>query len=331
MSANEKLGEQLEAAAQSPFYAAKRSKQDLRHPANGLPRASTESYPEWKKHTYNYDALARLIGSHPPLAIFRSYATLNAKNLLYLQAELAELEDELSQLERRDQISDDANARQFQWEVRRLAKSEGEQWKKVLEVRAKLKEYNQALLQFKSLNALQKPYDHNITKLREWLDREDYGAMFLERPETVYDSTRQEEQNNDLVDVSARTQGDRFSRFLTYKVVPWLHRHIFQRPGRANRNSDRQSQIYDYSDRLLEHIAEVLSIVVSTLLPTISMFALYYIENTTLRLVFILCFSAVFTASLAVFTNARRIEIFAAVVAMASIQVVFIGTNGGGP
>ena len=41
-----------------------------------------------KKSSYNYQKLAQLIGKQPGLAIFRRFATLNAKNLLYLQVGL---------------------------------------------------------------------------------------------------------------------------------------------------------------------------------------------------------------------------------------------------
>ncbi len=42
-----------------------------------------------------YTALALLMGRVPEVAIFRRFSTLNARNLLYLQAELVQLEDDL--------------------------------------------------------------------------------------------------------------------------------------------------------------------------------------------------------------------------------------------
>lgn len=105
--------------------------------------SSVSIFPENKKSDFNYDTLADLIASQPSVSIFRRFAKLNAKSLLYLQAELALLEHQLEKLESADQTSDDLNKRQFQWEVRRLAESEGEHWQKVLQIRAKLKEYSQ--------------------------------------------------------------------------------------------------------------------------------------------------------------------------------------------
>jgi hypothetical protein len=46
--------------------------------------------------THGYPKIARLMGENPDLAIFRSFRELNARNLLYYQAELVHLEDQLS-------------------------------------------------------------------------------------------------------------------------------------------------------------------------------------------------------------------------------------------
>lgn len=87
--------------------------------------------------------------------------------------------------------------------------------------------------------------------------------------------------------------------------------------------------IYEYNDQTLKKILANVSIIISSLLPLASIFALYYITNAIYGLVFILLFSAVLSACLALFTDASRIEIFVATMAIISIQVVFIGTNVG--
>lgn len=163
------------------------------------------------------------------------------------------------------------------------------------------------------------PNAHDLGQLRGWLERPEYGAFFLERPEDVWDT-----RNTDLVALSSRIQeGDRFSRWLSDIVVPFFHRRIIHRP-RARHEVEVDST-YEYSDKRLNRVAEIFSIILSTMLPTVSIFALYYITEPVSRLGFVLAFSAVFTACLAIFTTARRIEIFAAAVTLASVQVVFIG------
>ena len=49
-----------------------------------------------------YPSLAHFIARDADAAIFRSYAQLSARNLLYLQSELHELEEQLRQLDRED-------------------------------------------------------------------------------------------------------------------------------------------------------------------------------------------------------------------------------------
>ena len=49
-----------------------------------------------------YTKVAELMGRHPELAMVRKFRTANMKNLLYMQAEITYLEEELHQMERRD-------------------------------------------------------------------------------------------------------------------------------------------------------------------------------------------------------------------------------------
>ena len=106
---------------------------------------SSSSSPKAKKSDYNYRALAELVGRQPGLAVFRRFSSLNAKNLLYLQAEIADLEQQLGDCEKKDLESDDTDQSQFLWSVAELKKSNGEQWQKILELRIKLKEYSKSL------------------------------------------------------------------------------------------------------------------------------------------------------------------------------------------
>ena len=108
--------------------------------------ADPNDWTQGKKTEYNYLKLAELIGNQPGFAVFRRSAALNAKNLLYLQAELAELEIQLNRLEADDQQGENVSHRKFQWQARLLMESAAgadKQWQKVLEIRAKLAEYSE--------------------------------------------------------------------------------------------------------------------------------------------------------------------------------------------
>jgi hypothetical protein len=94
-----------------------------------------------------YAPTATLMSRNPEMAIFRSFKMLNAQNLLYLQAELTEMERDLSLLREKDRTAVDKPVRQLyhqNWYYLSKSKRDGDdaQWQKSLEVRAKLDEYS---------------------------------------------------------------------------------------------------------------------------------------------------------------------------------------------
>jgi len=94
-----------------------------------------------------YPRIARLMGNDTEFSIFRRFAVLNAQNLLYLQAELVHPEAELQTIAEADNRADKQSRQDFAsswWALSHPEVAEdGEQWAKVLEIRAKLKEYSQ--------------------------------------------------------------------------------------------------------------------------------------------------------------------------------------------
>ena len=67
-----------------------------------MPQSST--FEALSQYVEGYPKLAGYITSLPEVAIFRRFGAMNARNLLYLQAELTDLEAALLQTERRDNV-----------------------------------------------------------------------------------------------------------------------------------------------------------------------------------------------------------------------------------
>jgi hypothetical protein len=91
-----------------------------------------------------YDRLARFLGSHPQMMMFRLFSTLGAKYTLYLQAELSHLEKDLEDASRADSESVDEERRNYQnswWDMHRARKDEDWQIQKVNEVGKALDKY----------------------------------------------------------------------------------------------------------------------------------------------------------------------------------------------
>lgn len=88
-----------------------------------------------------YDRLAALMARDPGSSIYRSFSKLNAKNLLYLQAEIAYIQIDLQDIIEEDGQSEDKVS--FPFSVWDMKNSEDPvQWEKVLEARKLLKEYS---------------------------------------------------------------------------------------------------------------------------------------------------------------------------------------------
>lgn len=90
---------------------------------------------------------------------------------------------------------------------------------------------------------------------------------------------------------------------------------------------DEENGLVHYKDTTLSAITRVFTILVSSLLPSASIFVLYFVDSLIDRLAIIMGFSVLFSISLAVLTSAQKIEIFAATAAFASVQVVFVGST----
>ena len=90
-----------------------------------------------------YGVIASCMSSDRDLCMFRRFGTLNARNLLYMQNELATLEEQLQALDTRCNSTE-------QWSLPRswycLEKDNGEFLKLVMKIREKLDAYSKTIL-----------------------------------------------------------------------------------------------------------------------------------------------------------------------------------------
>jgi len=95
-----------------------------------------------------YTRLASLMGAHPETAILRRFGSLNALNLLYLQAELTNLENALQKEAKADAESGHFDRTLYNRDWQSLSESvttengNPRQWELILQVREKLNEYS---------------------------------------------------------------------------------------------------------------------------------------------------------------------------------------------
>jgi hypothetical protein len=92
-----------------------------------------------------YPGLAKLMGPNfdQGFGIFRKFTELNARNLLYMQAEILCIEQELEILTYADERGPDPTTKSFARSVWEMRMSPGSaQWNKILEIRGKLDSYS---------------------------------------------------------------------------------------------------------------------------------------------------------------------------------------------
>ncbi|KAF2686626.1 hypothetical protein K458DRAFT_297185 [Lentithecium fluviatile CBS 122367] len=247
---------------------------------------------------------------HEGMGIFKRFSKLNTLNLLYMQAELMNLEQELKVLAYIDTGIPDRQT--FAISVRDMKQSpDSTQWRKVIEVRNMLRAYNKALREQAELSKMRDARDHDRDSIDHWIRIESGGDKFLSGCEA---RPWMPGSQRDLLSLSSRSTDDLFTRWIEEHVLPWLH-WLFFYPWKKPMKGEEATNITHYGKAGLKRMARALQGVLSTLLPSLAVLALYHISDPIVRLGAIAAFSAAFSLVLALFTKARPIEMFAATAA----------------
>ncbi|GAW23977.1 hypothetical protein ANO14919_135560 [Xylariales sp. No.14919] len=173
-----------------------------------------------------YPRLASLMGAHPEMTAFRRFGSLNALNLLYLQAELVGLENELQKQAEADAASGHFENSIYHRDWQTLSESataEGRgstQWHTMLKARDKLNEYNQAIYLQHMIAKSGPPSEHSFTSLQNWMKNPSMGNIYL----LGADSDVWEKFNaSELVCLKPSRADSLVTRFLTNKIITSYH------------------------------------------------------------------------------------------------------------
>ncbi|KAH8817190.1 hypothetical protein F5884DRAFT_778710 [Xylogone sp. PMI_703] len=264
---------------------------------------------------------------HP---ILRKYQQLAVRDLLFLQAELSQLERQYKQAVKNDMAQEDERQIHHRHWVHCKSSPKrqctGEQLPVAMEIRSKLREYYDAISSYSKIASLPEPKESERSRLYEWLYDPDSGACcrFLgldlgthEQP-SAYDAMHQ----NDLAILSNNHgEDDLFTKFVQGPALRWFH--ILWRskatplPIDAERppTGENQSNLYHYNNKRIEAVTNILGTLLSCVAPLASIVVLSFIGNPNVKLGLVCLFTLLFSLCLALATKARRIEIFAATAA----------------
>ena len=258
-----------------------------------------------------YAKLSERIAFHGELGIFRRFAAINAQNLLYLQAEIHELEADLRQYAKEDADAKCSTRNQYSRNWRKLAQSpeDQKQWNTMCALREKLKEYNDNLVQQATISRhYRTPRAFDLDILRTCLNEPGYPDYLLGLDSTIWDN---KDLSHDLITLSTNDSDDAFTVWIASHLVGPFHQYI----GRYFKTSSEFPGMADYSDRTIARFSSLLATVISSVFPIVGVIVLYFVKDLLARIGIIAGFTAMFSLVLALVTNARKPEIFGATAA----------------
>ncbi|KAI4632123.1 uncharacterized protein J4E87_001594 [Alternaria ethzedia] len=264
-------------------------------------------------HVKGYPKLARQMGVFPESAIFRSFGALNAKNLLYLQAELTYLEEALRDMEVKDNASAQGEKARYSsdwfWLEVSAQERDGDasQLSLILKIREKLREYNETLYYQAVIYKLEPPDYFDLKDVQGFIRSPEMELPLVGPDRNIWGKYNDPTAHADdgLIALCPRQRTDAFSSKLSEHAVYVMHffKRIF---GKVKKGS----VTYGYRDTTVSTITFWVTSMVASAMPVISIIALVYIPTLKVRLAAIAGFNALMSLCLLMFTEARRIDVF---------------------
>ncbi|KAK5729284.1 hypothetical protein LTR15_002426 [Elasticomyces elasticus] len=271
---------------------------------------------EMAEKSVGYPELASFMGPFRRMGLYKRFAALNAYSLLVQQAEILDLE---AKLRARIEVDMEAGLPYHKnvfslMETVQTSGSVAPQWQMLLDIRGKLKEYNAAVLQQAEMARLPRPRRYNFQLLQDWLAREEGGNNFL-----AGDEGRPwwDDQMDDLVTVNS-SDYDSLTHWTEEKLVPWAVNHKIMK--KTSMPGHEAIGLMEWQDSIFEKIARVVSVVLSTFIPSLSIIILFFIHNVLWRILTATFLTLCFSAALAMTTSARPAELFGATAALVSLS-----------
>ncbi|CAN9105265.1 unnamed protein product [Alternaria alternata] len=271
-------------------------------------------------HLTGFPSLAHFVASDRDRTtlLYKRFDELAARNLLYLQSELAELEAKQCAFDQHDLTADletkqcARNFADFQKAVQAKDTTQEERWQLMREIREKLKEYREALLFESTLATLPRPPKGVLRAFQSVFYNESYGKSEA-FPTLGGHSAGLYDDIDDLVALRVHDDQDRLTVF--------AQKHLaFLFPDRKRSGNG----IAYASDRAISSFVTWFSTFLAALLLIGAIVVLYKVTSPNWRLGLIATFTSLFAGSVGLLTNARRAELFAATAAYAAVLVVFV-------
>lgn len=284
-----------------------------------------------KKYLEGFHSLSALLASDPDLQVYRRFDSLASRNLLYLQAEILDLEARLEELDTAD--LEVANAEESGWmEVKLSArcweafaekaesgeKRETERMRLIRQIRERLAEYQDAIIRQSTILNLESPNARVRSAITGWFEQ---NRPLVGHGRNLFNG----KAKYDIVALRTQPDQDRLSMFLQNRLGYLL------RDRRAGKDHPSSWEgMHYYPDTTIRHIVSFISVLLAALLLVGAITSLYFVTNPAGRMGLLAGFTTLFAGSIGLLTNAKKVDIYAATAAYAAVLVVFIGNVGPG-
>ncbi|KAL2063967.1 hypothetical protein VTL71DRAFT_4461 [Oculimacula yallundae] len=266
--------------------------------------------------------VASKIASDPDktTTIYRLFDELSSRSLVFYQAELAELEEQLKDIDEEDSAArdDDSVQCQKEWsEFERSAeqgiKKEQRRMDRVMKIRGKLEKYHSALANHRTLLTAPPPSSSTVEAFRNWFFHNTSG----ENPDctngrTWGASARAYDDIHDLVALRVPADQDLISSFVQNNLAIFFQ------------TSAPDGKTAYISERSVARFVAIISTVLAAIMLFGAVISLYYVQNPRALLGMVSGWTVIFAVCVGQLTNAKRDQVFGATAAYAAVLVVFL-------
>ncbi|OQU95593.1 hypothetical protein CLAIMM_01777 [Cladophialophora immunda] len=260
-----------------------------------------------------------MMASHQNIEAFRKFSSMNLENILHMQAELQHLEVVINEVRKIPGL----NSFDRIWIDNPESMSEEDIHRIFERSRTLLDQYYRALLRTARINALQQPRKDNLELRRQWYDEESGGDQFLYGVEAGI--FRDASIDEDLLTLNENIGSkDALANFLSEKVVPLYHRVVGYKLHRSMAEKAFE-RTWEYRPETLVQVGNTICMLLSAVIPALSILVLFSVKSMAARLVAISMMSLVFSLVMNVIAQ-RRVDVFMSTTAFAAVLVVFVGS-----
>ncbi|KAF2005156.1 hypothetical protein P154DRAFT_571370 [Amniculicola lignicola CBS 123094] len=264
-----------------------------------------------EEYKRGYPRLAAFVASDPSFAIARRFSYLHARNVLYRQDRLADLEAQLQELDENEQTQwylssrrDDGNSLRAQ-----LLSRLGDE----------LREYENALFSHLRVHTLPSPSSRAKENVQTWMNQ--YKPLVKSEADFILKS--------DLLTLDSTEDRGRFDEIIERAVERVLPRNLGYRllSSKETRVMTSDQNVHIYKPGRLRMLSRVVVTLVVVALLLVPILVLYNV-HTSLRRFLTIIFSILgFAFIVCLTTKARKVEIFTATAAYGAVLVVFVAQS----